>query len=104
MTSRSCSFQETRKILQMRCKACSSETSELDEESFSARFLLSLRSLSSTSIFSIPESTSTWDMLFSQEAVSMSMLWERDRDWDCVSRLLDGELERELTPSLLWLR
>lgn len=34
----------------------------------------------------------------------MSMLWERDRDWDCVSRLLDGELERELTPSLLWLR
>lgn len=30
---------------------------------FSARFLFSLRSLSSTSIFSIPESTSTWDML-----------------------------------------
>jgi len=42
--------------------------------------------------------------LFSHEAVSMSMLWERDRDWDWVSRLLDGELERELTPSLLWLR
>lgn len=32
------------------------------------------------------------------------MLWERERDWDCVSRLLDGELLRELTPSLLWLR
>lgn len=41
--------------------------------------------------------------LFSQEAVSMSMLWDRDRLWDCVSRLLEGELERELTPSLLWL-
>lgn len=32
------------------------------------------------------------------------MLWERERDWDCVSRLLEGELLRELTPSLLWLR
>lgn len=30
---------------------------------FSARSLFSLRSLSSTSMFSIPESTSTWDML-----------------------------------------
>lgn len=39
--------------------------------------------------------------LFSQEAVSMSMLWDRDKLWDCVSRLLEGELERELTPSLL---
>lgn len=42
--------------------------------------------------------------LFSQETPSISMLWERERDWDCVSRLLDGELLRELTPSLLWLR
>lgn len=32
------------------------------------------------------------------------MLWDRERDWDCVSRLLDGELLSELTPSLLWLR
>lgn len=30
---------------------------------FSVMFLFSLRSLSSTSMFSIPESTSTWDML-----------------------------------------
>lgn len=42
--------------------------------------------------------------LFSQETPSISMLWERERDWDCVSRLLEGELLRELTPSLLWLR
>lgn len=42
--------------------------------------------------------------LFSQEAVSMSMLWDRDRVCDWVSRLLEGELDRELTPSLLWLR
>lgn len=41
--------------------------------------------------------------LFSQEAGSMSMLCDRDKLWDCVSRLLEGELERELTPSLLWL-
>lgn len=41
--------------------------------------------------------------LFSQEAVSMSMLCDRDKLWDWVSRLLEGELERELTPSLLWL-
>lgn len=42
--------------------------------------------------------------LFSQETPSISMLWERERDWDWVSRLLEGELLRELTPSLLWLR
>lgn len=41
--------------------------------------------------------------LFSQEAVSMSILCDRDKLWDWVSRLLEGELERELTPSLLWL-
>lgn len=33
----------------------------------------------------------------------MSMLCDRDKLWDWVSRLLEGELERELTPSLLWL-
>lgn len=66
----------------MSCRACSSETSEFAEVSFSVRFLFSLRSLSSTSMFSIPESTSTWDMLFSQEAVSMSMLCDRDKLWD----------------------
>lgn len=44
-----------------------------------------------------------YSYLFSQEAVSMSMLCDRDKLWDWVSRLLEGELERELTPSLLWL-
>lgn len=42
--------------------------------------------------------------LFSQETLSISILCDRERDWDCVSRLLDGELLSELTPSLLWLR
>lgn len=41
--------------------------------------------------------------LFSQEAGSISMLCDRDKLWDWVSRLLEGELESELTPSLLWL-
>lgn len=33
MTSLSCSFHDTRRILQMSCRACSSETSELAEVS-----------------------------------------------------------------------
>lgn len=41
---------------------------------FSVKFLFSLRSLSSTSIFSIPESTSTWDMLeYNRASVSTTL-------------------------------
>lgn len=37
MTSLSCSFHDTRRILQMSCRACSSETSELAEVSWGAQ-------------------------------------------------------------------
>lgn len=74
ITSLSLSFQETLKILQTSCRACSSDTSDPDRGSLSVRLRFSLRSFSSTSMFSIPESTSTWDILFSQETLSMSML------------------------------